>query len=348
MTLFKSPLAARRWRNFCANRRAFYALWIFLGIFIATLFAEVIANDRPLLVVFRGGLYMPIAKTYTEVDFGGEFKTEAEYPAPEVQCLIKTGGMDACLITPNETLADLNAGNLLDANGEEIKQGWILWPPVPYSFNTINYDVLVAPSPPNWQHWLGTDDQTRDIVARVIYGFRISTIFGLTVVFFSSLIGIMAGAAMGYFGGWVDLVFQRLVEIWDSLPALYIIIIFSAIFTLNFWILMALITLFSWTGLVGLVPNAMVATLTFLPFLITGAIGTLTSLDFLGFGLPVSYPSLGEMALQAKNNLHAPWLGFTAFFTFAIMLSLLVFMFEGVRDAFDPRKTFDIGDGGVI
>ena len=380
MTLFKSPLAARRWRNFCANRRAFYALWIFLGIFIATLFAEVIANDRPLLVVFRGGLYMPIAQTYTEVDFGGEFKTEAEYPAPEVQCLIKTGGMPACLITPSETLADLNAGNLLDANGEEIKQGWILWPPVPYSFNTINYDVLVAPSPPNWQHWLGTDDQTRDIVARVIYGFRISTIFGLTVVFFSSLIGIMAGAAMGYFGGWVDLVFQRLVEIWDSLPALYIIIIFSAIFTLNFWILMALITLFSWTGLVGLVraeflrarnfeyvraaralgvadwqimyrhllPNAMVATLTFLPFLITGAIGTLTSLDFLGFGLPVSYPSLGEMALQAKNNLHAPWLGFTAFFTFAIMLSLLVFMFEGVRDAFDPRKTFDIGDGGVV
>ncbi|MCL4128115.1 UNVERIFIED_CONTAM: hypothetical protein GTU68_032533 [Idotea baltica] len=339
--IFKSPIAKRRWNNFKSNRRAFWSLWIFSLIFIICLFAELVANDKPLLVSYKGEIYTPAFKFYSEADFGGEFESEAEYPAPEV-------------------------------DGQKIDKGWILNPPIPYSFNTINYDVATAPSAPDRAHWLGTDDQTRDVVARIIYGFRISTIFGLLVVFMSSCIGIFAGAVMGYFGGWVDLIFQRLVEIWDSTPSLYIIIIFSAIFTMNFWILMFLITLFSWTGLVGLIraeflrarnfeyvraaralgvsdmkimfrhllPNAMVATLTFLPFLVTGAIGTLTSLDFLGFGLPASYPSLGELALQAKNNLHAPWLGFSAFFTFAIMLSLMVFIFEGVRDAFDPRKTF--------
>ncbi|PIB26044.1 peptide ABC transporter permease [Amylibacter kogurei] len=367
--IFKSPIAKRRWNNFKSNRRAFWSLWIFSVIFIICLFAELVANDKPLLVSYKGDLYAPAFKFYSEADFGGEFESEAEYPAPEVQCLIRSGGLESCLDDPEGIYADA-ADGIVD--GQKIDKGWILNPPIPYSFNTINYDVATAPSAPDSKHWLGTDDQTRDVVARIIYGFRISTIFGLLVVFMSSCIGIFAGAVMGYFGGWVDLIFQRLVEIWDSTPSLYIIIIFSAIFTMNFWILMFLITLFSWTGLVGLIraeflrarnfeyvraaralgvsdmkimfrhllPNAMVATLTFLPFLVTGAIGTLTSLDFLGFGLPASYPSLGELALQAKNNLHAPWLGFSAFFTFAIMLSLLVFIFEGVRDAFDPRKTF--------
>ena len=241
-----------------------------------------------------------------------------------------------------------------------------------WSFDTINYDIDRAPSAPDRNHLLGTDDQTRDVIARIIYGFRISTIFGLIVVLFSSIIGIAAGAVMGYFGGWVDLILQRLVEIWDGMPMLYVIIIMAALFNINFPILVFLVILFSWTGLLGVVraeflrarnfeyvraaramgvsdikimfrhllPNAMVATLTFLPFTITASIGTLTTLDFLGYGLPPSYPSLGELALQAKNNLQAPWLAFSAFITLAVMLSLLVFVFEGIRDAFDPRKTF--------
>jgi microcin C transport system permease protein len=257
--------------------------------------------------------------------------------------------------------------------GEAVERpGWALWPLIPYSYNTINYGVQTAPSPPDRNHWLGTDDQTRDVVARVIYGFRISILFALVVAVVSSAIGIAAGAVQGYFGGAIDLIFQRIVEIWVNMPSLYIIIILSAIFTMNFWLLTLLIAFFSWTSLVGVVraeflrarnfeyvraaralgvpdatimfrhvlPNAMVATLTLMPFIITGAIGGLAALDFLGLGLPPSYPSLGELALQGKNRLNAPWLGFTAFFTFAIMLSLLVFIFEGVRDAFDPRKTF--------
>lgn len=362
MSVFlKSAIAKRRWENFKSNRRAFISLWIFCVVFIICLFAEFIANDKPLLVYYNGDLYAPVINFYPETSFGGEFETEADYLSPEVKCLIKTGGMDACLDEPEkimETVVD--------------QKGWALWPPIPYSFNTINYDVLRAPSAPNAAHWLGTDDQTRDVFARIIYGFRISTVFGLLVVFFSSIFGIFAGAIMGYFGGWVDLIFQRIIEIWDSTPALYVIIIFSALFTINFWLLLFLICLFSWTGLVGLIraeflrarnfeyvraaralgvsdfkimfrhllPNAMVATLTFLPFMVTSAISLLTSLDYLGFGLPPSYPSLGELALQAKNNLEAIWLGFAAFFTFAFMISLLIFIFEGIRDAFDPRKTF--------
>jgi microcin C transport system permease protein len=369
MALFKSPLAKRRWSNFKANRRAYWSLMIFSILFVVCLLAEIVANDKPLLVSYKGDLYSPAFSFYTEVDFGGEFETEAEYPSPEVQCLIKSGGLEACLDDPEATTADIEDGTF---DGQKIQAGWMLWAPVPYSFNTINYDVQTAPSPPDAKHLLGTDDQTRDVLARIIYGFRISILFAFIVVGISSTLGIAAGAAQGYFGGIVDLLFQRFVEIWISMPLLYVIIILSAIFNMNFAILTFIVILFAWTGLVGLVraeflrarnfeyvraaramgvpnwkimlrhllPNAMVATLTFLPFAVTGAIGTLTSLDFLGFGLPPSYPSLGELALQAKNNLQAPWLAFAAFLTISTMLSLLVFIFEGVRDAFDPRKTF--------
>jgi microcin C transport system permease protein len=366
-----NALQRRRLANFKANRRAYLSLWIFLAIFVVTLFAEFVANDRPLVVRFQDRLYFPVFNFHSEADFGGEFQTEAEYHAPEVRCLIRTGGVEACLDDPEGVHAEAEAEGT--AAGEPIAQpGWMLWPVVPYSYNTINYGVATAPSAPDRNHWLGTDDQTRDVVARVIYGFRISILFALVVAAISSLIGIAAGALQGYFGGWVDLFFQRIVEIWQNMPSLYIIIILSAIFTMNFWLLTLLIAFFSWTSLVGVVraeflrarnfeyvraaralgvgnltimfrhvlPNAMVATLTLLPFIITGAIGGLAALDFLGLGLPPSYPSLGELALQGKNRLNAPWLGFTAFFTFATMLSLLVFIFEGVRDAFDPRKTF--------
>jgi len=366
-----TALQRRRLANFRANDRAFWSLWIFLAIFLVTLCAEFVANDRPLVVRFQDEWRFPIFRFYSEADFGGEFASEAEYGAPEVRCLIRTGGLEACLDDPDGVYEQaVDTGSV---DGQPIEHpGWALWPPIPFSFNTINYDVVSAPSPPDRLHWLGTDDQTRDVLARVIYGFRISVLFALVVAAVSSLIGIVAGACQGFFGGWVDLFFQRIVEIWVNMPSLYIIIILSAIFTMNFWLLTLLIAFFSWTSLVGVVraeflrarnfeyvraaralgvgnvtimfrhmlPNAMVATLTLLPFIITGAIGGLAALDFLGLGLPPSYPSLGELALQGKNRLNAPWLGFSAFFTFAIMLSLLVFIFEGVRDAFDPRKTF--------
>jgi microcin C transport system permease protein len=366
-----NALQRRRLANFKANRRAFWSLWTFLALFLVTLCAEFVANDRPLLVRFQGDWRVPIFSFYSEADFGGEFQTEAEYNAPEVRCLIRTGGMEVCLDDPEGVYEEAVASGTV--GGQPIADpGWAIWPPIPYSYNTINYGVLTAPSPPDRDHWLGTDDQTRDVVARVIYGFRISVLFALLVAGISSLIGVVAGACQGFFGGWVDLFFQRIVEIWQNMPSLYVIIILSAIFTMNFWLLTLLIAFFSWTSLVGVVraeflrarnfeyvraaralgvgnvtimfrhmlPNAMVATLTLLPFIITGAIGGLAALDFLGLGLPPSYPSLGELALQGKNRLNAPWLGFTAFFTFALMLSLLVFIFEGVRDAFDPRKTF--------
>ncbi len=365
-----NALQKRRLANFRANRRAFWSLWIFLAIFLVTLCAEFVANDRPLIVKYDGEWRFPVLSFYSEADFGGEFRTQAEYHSPEVRCLIRTGGLEACLDDPEGVYEQALTGSV-DGNPVE-NPGWMLWPPIPYSFNTINYGVLTAPSAPDADHWLGTDDQTRDVLARVIYGFRISVLFALVVAVISSVIGIVAGAVQGYFGGWIDLFFQRIVEIWQNMPSLYIIIILSAIFTMNFWLLTLLIAFFSWTSLVGVVraeflrarnfeyvraaralgvsdavimfrhllPNAMVATLTLMPFIITGAIGGLAALDFLGLGLPPSYPSLGELALQGKNRLNAPWLGFTAFFTFAIMLSLLVFIFEGVRDAFDPRKTF--------
>jgi microcin C transport system permease protein len=366
-----SPLNQRRWRNFRANRRAFWSL-ILLGILYGiSLFAEVVANDRPLLVNYRGELHTPFISFYPETAFGGDFRTEAKYKDIEVQCLILSGGSEACWDDPKGIVDAINGGAWEDA-GADYQKGWILWAPIPYSFNTINDIGKAAPSAPDADHWLGTDDTARDVLARVIYGFRLSVSFALIVTLLSSVIGIAAGAVQGYFGGLTDLILQRMLEIWGSTPSLYVIIIVASVFTMNFWLMVALMVMFGWTALVGVVraeflrarnfeyvraaralgvpdrvimfrhvlPNAMVATLTMLPFVITGSIATLTSLDFLGFGLPSSSPSLGEMTQQAKQNLQAPWLGFTAFFTFALMLSLLVFIFEGIRDAFDPRKTF--------
>jgi microcin C transport system permease protein len=363
-----SPLNQRRWRNFCANRRAYWSLWIFSILFGLSLFAEFLANDKPLLIRYQGQFYTPIVQFYPETAFGGDFRTEAKYKDPEVQCLIRSGGIVDCLDDPEGTMAAIEAGTLT----EGVVPGWMIWPLVPAKYNTINDIGQAAPSPPDGTHWLGTDDTARDVLARVIYGFRLSVAFALIVTLLTSVIGIAAGAVQGYFGGLTDLIFQRIIELWGSTPSLYIIIIVAAVVPMNFWLLVGLSVLFGWTALVGVVraeflrarnfeyvraaralgvsdrvimfrhvlPNAMVATLTLMPFIITGAIGSLAALDFLGFGLPSSSPSLGELTLQAKQNLQAPWLGFTAFFAFAIMLSLMVFIFEGVRDAFDPRKTF--------
>lgn len=365
-----SPLNRRRWRNFRSNKRAYWSLMIFIVLFGLSLVAEFIANDHPLLVKYRGEIFTPVFNFYPETAFGGEFKTEADYRDPAVECLIKTGGMDACFDEPEKVMKAVAKTGSYD--GTKADKGWIVWPIIPYSYDTINNVNGAAPSAPDATHWLGTDDTARDVLARVIYGFRLSVAFALVVTFFTSLLGIAAGAVQGYFGGWIDLVFQRVIEIWGATPSLYIIIIVAAIWRMNFWLLVGLSVLFGWTALVHVVraeflrarnfeyvraaralgvkngvimfrhvlPNAMVATLTFLPFIITGSISSLAMLDFLGFGLPASLPSLGELTLQAKQNLQAPWLGFSAFFTFAIMLSLLVFIFEGVRDAFDPRKTF--------
>ncbi len=336
-----TPLTRRRLANFRANRRGFWSFWIFLVLFTLSLFAEFIANDKPLLVEYNNEFYWPVFQTYPETTFGGEFETATDYRDPYVRDLIN-------------------------------EKGWAIWPPIPYSYRTINYNLPVpAPAPPSAENWLGTDDQGRDVAARLIYGFRISVLFGLVLTLFSSVVGIMAGAVQGYFGGLTDLLFQRFIEIWSGLPTLFLLIILSSVVTPNFWWLLGLLLLFSWTSLVGVVraeflrarnfdyvraaralgatdatimvrhvlPNAMVATLTFLPFILNGSITTLTALDFLGFGLPPGSPSLGELLAQGKANLQAPWLGLTAFFVLAIMLSLLIFIGEAVRDAFDPRKT---------
>ena len=368
MTL--SPLARRRLTNFRSNARAFWSLIIFLILFTLSLFAEFIANDKPLLVKYQNSYYFPIFQFYPETAFGGDFRTEAIYRDIEVQCLIRSGGSDLCWDDPGATLSDAADGEI---NGQDIVKGWLIWPLIPYSFDTVNDLGRAAPSPPDSDHWLGTDDTARDVLARVIYGFRLSINFTIVVTLATSIIGVASGVVQGFFGGAIDLFFQRLIELWGSTPSLYIIIIVAAIWQMDFWLLAFLMTLFGWTALVGVVraeslrarnleyiraaralglsstaimfrhvlPNAMVATLTLLPFIITGVIGSLAALDYLGFGLPSSGPSLGELTLQAKRNLQAPWLGFTAFFTFAIMLSLLVFIFEGVRDAFDPRKVFE-------
>ncbi len=364
-----SPLNQRRWSNFKRNKRAYWSLWIFAILFGISLFAEFVANDKPILVQYRGEYFTPIFNFYPETAFGGDFQTEAVYRDPEVKCLIATGGLDSCFDDPEGYIEDAQDGVI---EGEEISKGWSIWPIIPYSFNTAVDRPGAAPLPPNGQNWLGTDGTKRDVMARVIHGFRLSIVFTLIVTGLASLIGIIAGAVQGFFGGWTDLIFQRIIEIWSSTPSLYVIIIMFAILGRSFWLLVFLLVLFSWTSLVGVVraeflrarnleyvraaralgvsnttimfrhmlPNAMVATVTMLPFIITGTISTLAILDFLGFGLPSSAPSLGELTLQAKQNLQAPWLAFTAFFTFAIMLSLLVFIFEGIRDAFDPRKTF--------
>ncbi|MEZ5750402.1 MAG: ABC transporter permease [Paracoccaceae bacterium] len=365
-----SPLNQRRWRNFKANRRAFWSLIAFSLLYFVSLFAEFLANDVPIVVNYRGEYHAPIFRFYPETAYGGEFRTQADYRTDEVRCLIETGGFELCLDDPDAALEEARTQGTVE--GEPIVPGWAIWPPIPFSFDTINNLGGPAPSAPDATHWLGTDDTARDVLARVIYGFRLSVTFALVVVAMASVIGIAAGAVQGFFGGLTDLVFQRLIELWGSVPSLYVIIIVSAFIPMNFWLLVFLMVLFSWTALVGVVraeflrarnfeyvraaralgvsnarimfrhvlPNAMVATVTLLPFIVTGAIGALATLDFLGFGMPSSAPSLGELTLQAKKHLQATWLGFSAFFTFAIMLSLLVFIFEGVRDAFDPRKTF--------
>jgi len=338
-----TPLTKRRLANFKNNRRGYISFWIFTVLFVLSLFAEVIANDKPIVIWHDSEIYFPVFKSYAETEFGGDFKTEADYRDPYVENLIKDSG------------------------------GWMFWPPIRYSYRTINYDLSTpAPSSPDMENLLGTDDQARDVFSRMIYGFRISVLFGLILTIFSSIIGVAAGAVQGYFGGKVDLIFQRFIEIWSGLPVLFILIILSSIVLPTFWWILGIMLLFSWTSLVGVVraeflkarnleyvkaakalgvsegviifrhvlPNALVSAITFLPFILTGAITTLTSLDFLGFGLPAGSPSLGELLAQGKSNLQAPWLGLTAFFVLAIMLSLLIFIGEAIRDAFDPRKVF--------
>lgn len=366
-----SPLNERRLKNFRKNRRAVWSLRIFMTLFILSLFAEFLANDKPILVSYRGDIYTPVTQFYSEATFGGDFKTEATYRDPEVQCLIRSGGLEICFDNPEKYLQAISDGDL-NSETEGFYKGWMIWPVVPYSYDTPNDLGRSAPSPPDSTHWLGTDDTTRDVLARVIYGFRLSILFALVVTVFASIIGIIAGAIQGYFGGWLDLLFQRFLEVFSALPSLYVIIILTAILGRSFWLLAILSIVFGWPALTGLIraeffrarnfeyvraaealgvsnwtimmrhilPNAMVATLTFLPFIVTGAISTLAGLDFLGFGLPSSSPSLGELTQQAKLNLQSPHLGFTAFLVFTIMLSLLVFIFEGIRDAFDPRKVF--------
>ncbi len=360
-----SPINLRRWQNFKANRRGFWSLWIFLVLFFLTLFAEFVANDRPIIASYKGEILLPIFVDYPEEKFGG-FLATTDYRDPFIQ---------------DEILAN----------------GWLVWPPIRYSYRTVNNEIAVpAPAPPsymldketrcqryplgvddpnctawNW-NWLGTDDQARDVVARIIYGFRVSVLFGLVLTIVSSIIGVAAGAVQGYFGGLTDLFFQRFIEIWTSIPALYLLLIISSILAPGFWVLLGILLLFSWVTLVGVVraeflrarnfeyvkaaralgvgngtimfrhllPNAMVATLTFMPFILNGSITTLTSLDFLGFGLPPGSASLGELLAQGKANLQAPWLGITGFIVISLMLSLLIFVGEAVRDALDPRKTF--------
>lgn len=362
---FLSPVNLRRLQNFKANKRGYWSFWIFMVLFVLSLFAELIANDRPIIASYKGEILFPIAVNYPEEKFGG-FLAITDYRSSFVS-------------------DEINA------------HGWMIWPPIRYSYRTVNSEIPhSAPTRPFWlmdkkercsaypkgvddpnciignMNWLGTDDQARDVAARMIYGFRISVLFGLTLTIFSAIIGVSAGAVQGYFGGWTDLLMQRFIEIWSSVPVLYILLIIASILPPGFFVLLGIMLLFSWVHFVGIVraeflrarnfeyvnaaralgvgnwtimfrhllPNAMVATLTFLPFILSGSITTLTSLDFLGFGMPPGSASLGELIAQGKRNLQAPWLGLTAFFTMAIMLSLLIFVGEAVRDAFDPRKTF--------
>ncbi|WP_337270588.1 ABC transporter permease [Oryzifoliimicrobium ureilyticus] len=360
-----SPTNRRRWQNFKANRRGYWSLWLFLILFFLSLISEFIANDRPIIAYYKGEILFPVVVNYPEEKFGG-FLAETDYRS--------------------------------DVISEEINaHGWMIWPPIHYSYRSANSNIPhSAPTAPFWMmspdercagypqgakdpnctlgnmNWLGTDDQARDVLARVLYGFRISVLFGLTLTVCSAIVGVLAGAVQGYFGGWTDLLMQRFIEIWSSMPVLYILLIIAAMLPPGFFVLLGVMLLFSWVGFVGVVraeflrarnfeyvraaralgvgnrtimwrhllPNAMVATLTFLPFILSGSITTLTSLDFLGFGMPPGSPSLGELIAQGKANLQAPWLGITAFLTMSIMLSLLVFIGEAARDAFDPRKTF--------
>jgi microcin C transport system permease protein len=337
-----SPITRRRIAIFRQNRRGFISFWIFLVLFAVTLPAQFVANDRPLLIRFDNHWYFPVLVDYSEDAFGADLlPTEAEYTDPDVAKAINA-------------------------------HGWMVWPPVPFSYDTIVKNMSTpAPSPPSWRNPLGTDDQARDVLARVIYGFRLSVLFGFTLTAVTSVIGVIAGAVQGYYGGLTDLLFQRFIEIWNGMPELYLLIILSSIIAPGFWILLVFLLLFRWMSLTGVVraeflcgrnleyvraakalgvsdivvmrrhilPNAMVATLTYLPFILSGSVTLLSTLDFLGFGLPPGSPSLGELVAQAKNNLQAPWLALTAFAVLAGTLILLIFIGEAVRDAFDPRRT---------
>jgi microcin C transport system permease protein len=335
------PLGRRRWAVFRANRRGYWSLWLFLALYALSLGAELIANDKPILLSHQGRLYVPVLAHYAETEFGGQFETEADYRDPYVQQLVRDGG------------------------------GWMVWPLVPFSHDTIDYELAQpAPSAPDARHVLGTDGQARDVFALTLYGFRLSVTFGLILTLVSSTIGVVAGAVQGYFGGWTDLAFQRGIEILQSLPILYLLIILSSLIEPGFFSLIGVLLLVSWMTLVPVVraeflrarnldyvraaralglgnrqimfrhilPNAMVATITFLPFILSTSITLLTALDFLGFGLPRGNPSIGELLNQGKNNLYAPWLGMAGFAVMATMLSLLIFIGEAARDAFDPRK----------
>ena len=362
-----SPANQRRLANFKGSTRGYISFWVFTVLFGLSLFANFLANDRPLMVVYHGALFFPVIKDYPETAFGGDFETAVQFRDPFIQGKVSEEG------------------------------GWVFWPPVRYSWDTVLRESPGSfPSAPSWAlpidkrcsgyaqgaadpncavgnwNWIGTDDQGRDVLARIIYGIRLSVLFGLILSVLSSVIGIVAGALQGYFGGWTDLLFQRFIEIWTSIPEFFVLLILSTIFAQGFWTLLAIVLMFRWTSLVGLVraeflrgrnfeyvraaralglsdlrimfkhmlPNATVATVTFLPFIVSGSIGSLTALDYLGLGLPVGFPSLGELLQQGKANITSPWLGFTAFLVIGTMLSLLVFVGEAVRDGLDPRKTF--------
>ncbi len=338
-----SKLNQRRLNNFRSNKRGYYSFWIFAFLFFVSLFADFIANEKPLLVRYDSNFYYPVFSFYSETTFGGDFETEADYKDPYVKNLIED-------------------------------KGWMIMPLIPYSYNTIIRDLSVpAPAPPSSKNWLGTDDQARDVLSRLIYGFRISVLFGFALTFFSMIIGVSAGAVQGYFGGKTDLFFQRFMEVWSAIPTLYVLIILASVIQPNFWWLLIILLLFSWMGYVGVVraeflrarnfdyiraakalgvsntrimirhmlPNATIATVTFLPFSLSASVTALSGLDFLGFGLPPGSASLGEMVNQGRNNLQAPWLGITSFLTLGLMLGLLVFVGEAIRDSLDPRKTFN-------
>jgi len=343
MNMKLTKLNQRRLDNFKSNKRGYYSFLIFSFLFIVSLFADFIANERPLLIKYNKNFYYPIFSYYSETTFGGDFETEADYKDPYVRNLI-------------------------------YEKGWMIMPIIPYSYDTIIRDLSSpAPSAPSKSNWLGTDDQARDVLSRVIYGFRISVLFGFTLTFFSMIIGVSAGAIQGYFGGKIDLFFQRFMEVWSAIPTLYVLIILASMIQPNFWWLLLILLLFSWMGYVGVVraeflrarnfdyiraaralgvsnttimfrhllPNATIATITFLPFSLSASVTALSGLDFLGFGLPPGSASLGEMVNQGRNNLQAPWLGITSFLTLGLMLGLLVFVGEAIRDSLDPRKTFN-------
>lgn len=335
-----SPLNQRRISSFTKNKRAYYSLWIFLIVFTISLISELIANDKPLVLKYQGELYFPIVKTYNETDFGGDFPTSADYKDPYI-------------------INNIN------------NNGWMLMPLIPFSFNTVDYDLSKpTPTSPSKRHWLGTDDEGRDIMVRILYGIRLSVVFAFLLTILSSIIGISIGAIQGYFGGKIDIVLQRFLEIWESLPQLFVLIIVASLFYPTFLSLLVILLFFSWTNLVSVVraeflrtrnfefvkaakalgvsnlrimykhilPNAVIATITFVPFLLSEAIVSLTALDFLGLGLSHDYPSLGDLVRQGKDNLQAPWIGISIFLVLSSLLTLLIFIGEGVRDAFDARK----------